>query len=718
MDRTQDCGSCDPGSIPGGSTFYFRSRLMLTLASPLAELKGVGKTIVSRLKKLGLDTVQDLIFYFPFRYDRFDHVSGISELREGQEAQIIGQVDLINNRRSARRKINLTEAIIQDDSGILKVIWFNQPFIAKNLKVGDFVSLAGRVSEQFGGLCLISPVYEKIPNQQEVSTQKLHNTKGIIPNYHLVEGLTSKQLRYLLRQVLPLAVELKDSLPTEIIQEYGLISLPAAIKKIHFPEDEAHLEEAKRRLGFEELFVWQLRAQLIKCQLKGRQAYKIPYNETATRQFVSSLPFSLTVGQKKSGWEILLDLEKSSPMSRLLQGDVGSGKTVVAALAVLNTKLSNTGKTLIMAPTEILAGQHFETFKKLFPENLKIALLTGGRKEANWQIGKIKAQDLASEADLIIGTHALISDKVSLAPVALAIVDEQQRFGVGQRKKLSNLNGPNNLCPHFLSLSATPIPRSLSLALYGDLDLSIIDELPAGRKTVLTKIVKEDQRENAYQFAKQELKKGRQMFVVCPLISPSDKLGSKSAKEEAEKLKEFFPDFKIALLHGKLKSTEKEKVMAEFLDKKTQILVSTAVIEVGIDIKNANLMLIEGSERFGLATLHQFRGRVGRGEEQAYCFLFTESSSTETVKRLEALVKHHSGRELAEEDLKLRGAGETYGSLQSGFPELKIASLFDYQQIKAAQTSAEKLIKLDPALKNWPKLKIKIGQIGDTVHLE
>ena len=691
---------------------------MLLLNSPLSDLKGVGKTTVTKLKKLGLLTVSDLIFYFPFRYNRFENAGSIADLQEGQEAQVLGYVDLINNRRSARRKMNLTEAIVQDDSGILKVIWFNQPYIAKNLQVGDLVSLAGRVSEQFGGLCLISPVYEKITNQQETSTQNLHNTKGIIPNYHLVEGLTSKQLRYLLKQVLPLAGELKDSLPTEIIQEYGLISLPAAIKKIHFPEDEAHLEEAKRRLGFEELFVWQLRAQLIKRQLKGRQAYKISYNETATRQFVSNLPFSLTAGQKKSGWEILLDLEKNIPMSRLLQGDVGSGKTIVTALAVLNTKLSNTGKTLIMAPTEIIASQHFETFKKLFPENLKIALLTSGRKEANWQLGKIKASEIASDADLIIGTHALISDKVSLAPVALAIVDEQQRFGVLQRKKLSSLNGLNNLCPHFLSLSATPIPRSLALALYGDLDLSIIDELPAGRKTVITKIAKENQRETVYQFARQELKKGRQMFVVCPLISPSDKLGSKSAKEEAEKLKEIFPDFKISLLHGKLKSSEKEKVMTEFLDQKTQILVSTAVIEVGIDIKNANLILIEGSERFGLATLHQFRGRVGRGEEQSYCFLFTESNNLETTKRLEALVKHHNGRELAEEDLKLRGAGETYGFLQSGFPELKIASLFDYQQIKAAQTSAEKLIKLDPELKNWPKLKTKIGQIEEGLHLE
>ncbi len=691
---------------------------MLTLASPLADLKGAGKTTVARLKKLGLDTVQDLIFYFPFRYDRFESVSEIGSLQDGQEVHLIGQIDLINNRRSAKRRMNLTEALIQDDSGILKVVWFNQPFITKNLQVGDFVSLAGRVSEQYGGLCLTSPAYEKIPGYESGDTANLRHTKGIVPTYHLVEGLTSKQLRYLISQVLPLASSLSDSLPLEIINEYGLIPLSAAIKKIHFPDDESHLEEAKRRLGFEELFVWQLRAQLIKRQLKGRHSWEIPFNQEATQNFVNHLPFKLTDGQKKSGWEILRDLEKPSPMSRLLQGDVGSGKTVVAALAILNTKLAGVGRTLLMAPTEILAGQHFETFQKLFPTGLKIALLTGGRKEANWLSGKLKPTEIASEADLIIGTHALISDKVSLAPVALAIVDEQQRFGVNQRKKLSDLNGSENNCPHFLSLSATPIPRSLALALYGDLDLSLINELPAGRKPVVTRVVKENKRETAYAFATQELKKGRQVFVVCPLISPSDKLGSKSAKEEAEKLKNTFPDFSIGLLHGKLKSVDKEKVMADFLAKKTQILVSTAVIEVGIDIKNANLMLIEGAERFGLATLHQFRGRVGRGEEQAYCFLFTDSSSGETAKRLEALVKHNNGQELAEEDLKLRGAGETYGSLQSGFPELKIASLFDYQQIKSAQVSAETTVAADPDLKRWPKLKEQIGKIEASVHLE
>ena len=683
---------------------------MINLASPLAELKGVGKTTITRLKKLGLDTVHDLIFYFPFRYDRFQNAGNIAKLQEGQEAQIVGQIDLISNRRSARRRMNLTEALVQDDSGLIKVIWFNQPYLTKNLKVGDFVSLAGRVSEQFGALCLVSPAYEKLFDYQENSSQKLHNTQGIIPNYHLVEGLTSKQLRFLIRQVIDLSKEVKDSLPEQIVTENKLIPLATALKNIHFPENENDLAEARRRLGFEELFIWQLRAQLIKKQLRGRQATKIPFQEEATKKFVASLPFTLTHDQKKSAWEILQDLEKPQPMSRLLQGDVGSGKTVVAAFAILNTKLAGKGKTLLMAPTEILATQHFETFQKLFAGfDFKISLLTAGRKKDN-----------LSESDLIIGTHALIFSKEILAPVALAIVDEQQRFGVKQRKKLADLNGPNNFTPHFLSLSATPIPRSLALALYGDLDLSIINELPPNRKKVITKIVSEEKRNDAYEFAAKEIKAGRQMFVVCPLIAASDKTGAKSAKEEAEKLKKVFPDCKIGLLHGKLKSQEKEKVMAEFLNKKIQILVSTSVIEVGIDIKNANLMIIEGAERFGLSTLHQFRGRIGRGAEQAYCFLFTSKDGTNgnTAKRLEVLVKHQNGRELAEEDLKLRGAGETYGLLQSGFPELKIATLFDYQQIKAAQASAEKLISVDPDLKNWPKLKNKVGEIEGEIHLE
>lgn len=695
---------------------------MINLASPLAELKGAGKTTITRLKKLGLDTVHDLIFYFPFRYDRFQNVSNIAQLQEGQEAQIVGQIDLISNRRSARRRMNITEALIQDDDGLIKALWFNQPYLTKNLKVGDFVSLAGRVSEQYGGLCLVSPAYEKLANYQEDSTQNLHNTQGIIPNYHLVEGLTSKQLRFLIRQVINLSGEVKDSLPPQIVAENKLIPLSTALKNIHFPENENDLAEARRRLGFEELFVWQLRAQLIKRQLQGRTAKKIPFREEATKKFVASLPFVLTADQKKSAWEILQDLEKAQPMSRLLQGDVGSGKTVVAAFAILNTKLADAGKTLLMAPTEILAAQHFETFKKLFAGlDFKISLLTAGRKEANWQSGKIKTAEIATASDLIIGTHALIFSKEILAPVALAIVDEQQRFGVKQRKKLADLNGENNFVPHFLSLSATPIPRSLALALYGDLDLSLINQLPPNRKSAITKIVPEAKRAAAYEFAAKEIKAGRQMFVVCPLISASDKTGAKSAKEEAEKLKEIFPEYKIGLLHGKLKSQDKEKVMAEFLNKKIQILVSTSVIEVGIDIKNANLMIIEGAERFGLSTLHQFRGRIGRGDDQAYCFLFTSQdggSNNNTLKRLEVLVKHQNGRELAEEDLKLRGAGETYGLLQSGFPELKIATLFDYQQIKAAQVSAEKLITTDPDLKNWPKLKSKVGEIEGEVHLE
>lgn len=722
MDRTQVCGTCNPGSIPGGSTLYYLFRPMITLASPLTDLKGVGKTTITRLKKLGLNSVHDLLFYFPFRYNRFENAGLIKNLQEGQEVQIVGQIDLISNRRSARRRMNLTEALIQDDSGVLKIIWFNQPYIAKALKAGDYISVAGKVKEQFGGLCLVSPAYEKLNNYQESSTQKLHNTQGIIPNYHLVEGLTSKQLRALISQIINLAKLAEDSLPKEIAEQHRLMSLAQAIRNIHFPDNENDLEEARRRLGFEELFIWQLRAQLIKNQLKGRLAYKINFKEKETREFVNSLPYSLTGDQKKSAWEILLDLDKEQPMSRLLQGDVGSGKTIVAAMAFLNTKLANKGKTILMAPTEILAAQHFETFKKLFADrDINISLLTAGRKEANWQEGKVKSSEIASKSDLIIGTHALIYSKEKIAPVALAIIDEQQRFGVKQRKKLADLNGENNPTPHFLSLSATPIPRSLALALYGDLSLSLINEMPPGRKTVLTKIIPEQVRQDVYDFANKEISSGKQMFVVCPLISASDKTGAKSAKEEMEKLKNIFPNFQIGLLHGKLKSKEKENVMTEFLEKKIQILVSTSVIEVGIDIKNANIMIIEGAERFGLSTLHQFRGRVGRGNDQAFCFLFTSNEdgpALETCKRLEALVKYHDGLNLAEEDLKTRGAGETYGFLQSGFPELKIASLFDYQQIKTAQNSAEKLLNSDPELKLWPKIREKVGEIEEKIHLE
>jgi ATP-dependent DNA helicase RecG len=438
---------------------------------------------------------------------------------------------------------------------------------------------------------------------------------------------------------------------------------------------------------------------------------------------VAALPFTLTSDQKKVSWQILLDLEKSLPANRLIEGDVGSGKTIVAAIALYNTVL-NSFQAVLMAPTEILARQHFATLSELLlPKGVKIALLTSsekklivGRKEIT-DAKEVLNQIKKGEVDLIIGTHALIQDEVSYGNLGLVIIDEQHRFGVEQRKMLKEKNN-NGLTPHFISMTATPIPRSLALILYGELDLSLIKEMPKGRKKIITKIVQENNRFKAYEFIRQEIKCGRQVFVICPLIDPSDKLGVKSVKEEFKRLdKDIFPDLAIGLLHGKLKAKEKENIMADFKNNKIKILVSTSVIEVGIDMPNATIMMIEGAERFGLAQLHQFRGRVGRGEEQSYCFLFAENFSPKTKERLESLVKSNDGFALAEYDLSFRGPGEVFGTRQSGLPEFKIADLTDLDLINLTKIQAREFLEHND-IADFPQILAQIKQNKIIDHLE
>jgi len=603
----------------------------------------------------------------------------------------------------------LTEALISDESDTIKIIWFNQPFLTRTLKVGDRISLAGRVSENHGQLAMISPLYEK------VYSEDLIHTKGLVPNYHLTADLSQKQIRSLIKQVILFAKNVPDWLPSEIKKRLALLDLSAAIQKIHFPKNTNDVILAQKRLGFTELFLRQLKAQLIKRQLRSRRAPLIKFQKQATQDFVGSLPFTLTDAQKKAAWEILQDLEKTAPMSRLLEGDVGSGKTLVAVMAILNVAL-NKKQSALMVPTEILAEQHFKSLQKLLKNyNFQIELLTHSHKPKNIE-----------RADIIIGTQALIQETVKFNNLALVIVDEQHRFGVKQRQKLLDFNADNKKSgqetPHFLSMTATPIPRSLALAIYGDLDISLIDKMPANRKKIITKLITEEKRPAAYNFIRTQINNGHQAFVVCPLIDESDKLGVKSVKKEHERLdKEIFPELKVGLLHGKLKAKEKEAIMADFVAGKIQILVSTSVIEVGVDVPNATLMIIEGAERFGLATLHQFRGRVGRSNYQSYCFLFPSSeelSNEKTITRLEAMTKYSDGFSLAKIDLKLRGAGEIYGFYQSGFPELQIASLFDFDNIKKAQAEASALVTSDPDLKKYPLLKSKLGEWEDKIHLE
>jgi len=715
---------------------------MLTLETDIVKINRVGEATAKKLKKLGIANVRDLLFYFPFRYDDFTRLTPIDKLQSGLAANVVGQIELIQNKRSWKRRMNITEALITDGTETLKIIWFNQPFIARTLKVGDKISLAGKVEDDYGSFVMKSPVYEKIPLAPFIKggNNAIH-TQGLVPNYHLTANLTHKQVRFLIKQVIGLAGQVLDWLPMGTRQNVKLLDLPQAINKIHFPKNNSDIKKAHERLAFDELFLIQLQSQLVKKSLSLSVAPAIEFHEPETKKFVDSLPFKLTDAQRKAAWEILRDLANAKPMSRLLEGDVGSGKTIVALIAMLNVALSGK-QAVLMVPTEILAKQHYETICRLLENfNVKVGLVTRSQKMQNYELlitnyelkakvknNKIDSQYIIDSSDIIIGTQALIQEDIKFNNLALAIIDEQHRFGVQQRKLLLEKTSPqpsplkgegDKLTPHLLSMTATPIPRSLALALYGDLDLSLINQMPKDRKKIITKIVPENKRAAAYEFIRAQIGAGRQVFVICPLIDLSDKLGVKSVEAEYQKLaKIVFPELAIGKLHGKMKAAEKEKIMSEFLAGKIKILVATSVVEVGVDVPNASVMMIEGADRFGLAQSHQFRGRVGRSSHQSYCFLFTDNQSAPTLKRLEALVDCASGFELAKLDLKFRGPGEFYGTAQKGFPELKMASLFDYTLMKQARDQAVKLIAEDAGLGKWPALKEKLGEWEKLVHLE
>lgn len=867
---------------------------MNDLKTPVLRLGQFGASLAKRLKKLRIETLEDLIFYFPFRHDDFSNLMPISKVASDSTATIKGKIDLISNRRSwAKRKI-LTEALVSDDSGSIKVIWFNQPFLTRVLKPGDRVFLSGRIEYDRHLLQFVNPVYEVMKGEEAAGI----HTARIVPIYPLTSAITQKQIRALVKISLNSVKLIKDWLPKEIKDKWRLMDLSTALLQIHFPNSKEMLELARHRLKFDELFLFQLQTRKLRQELDASPAVKIPFKQKEIKKFVDSLPFVLTKAQKVAAWEVIKDLDRGRPMNRLVEGDVGSGKTLVATIAALHTVLDG-HKAVFMAPTEILARQHFGTISRVLKGwPISVGLLTRNESKIIDDLGvrnftKTEMIEKISKGDIqiMVGTHALIQEKVKFRDLALLIVDEQHRFGVEQRAKLltRTRRGPNAdltltntqtikeqinicgetdnfkllyeeitykmrgaaftvkkniglghkeviyqralaeefykiglnfekekiidiiyndkkigiyrpdfvvenkviveikalpfvggieekqlwsylkgskyglallinfggsdilikrvvyeaarsknksellqsapslisavsvqsaLCPHLLSMTATPIPRTLALAFYGDLDLSIIDEMPAGRKKIITKIIETPQKMETYKFVREEIKAGRQAFVVCPLIDPSDKIEVQSVQEEYQKLSQkIFPEFKIGFLHGKLKPDDKEKIMKDFLDNKINILVSTSVIEVGIDVPNATVMMIEGAERFGLAQLHQFRGRVGRGDCQSYCFLFTENSNIKTRARLEALVLSNNGFELAEKDLELRGPGEVYGLKQSGVPSLKIATLSDRAIIKEAKNAVDDIIKLSGDLKEYPDLQARLENL-DSIHLE
>jgi len=694
--------------------------LNFDLNTPVSSITRVGKTTAGKLKKLGIETVKDLIFYYPFRWQDFSVVSEIAKLEATDAATIKGKIQLINNRRSFAKRKNLTEALIADQSGSIKVIWFNQPYLIKVLQPGDEVYLSGKVDFDRYNLQFVNPVYEK------AGGETIH-TARLVPIYSLTGNLTQKQIRFLISVVLPAIDLIDDWLPPAISKKLNLPDQKFALRQIHFPQNQKTLAEASRRLKFEELFLFQLRIFLSKQEISATPAEPVKFHEEETKKFVDSLPFKLTNDQRRAAWQIISDLGQSRPMNRLLEGEVGSGKTLVALLAMFNAALDGK-QAVLMAPTEILAGQHYNNICRFLGKTkIKTALLTRSQQILNQKkAGKIEVfkKIKSGGVKIIIGTHALIQQDVKFADLGLVVIDEQHRFGVRQRQLLkqksdsgSDRSRPVATLPHLLSMTATPIPRSLALSLYGDLDISVIYELPEERKKIITKIVEPRNRPAAYDFVRGEIKDGRQTFVICPLIDLSDKLGVKAVTAEYEKLKDqVFPDLKIAMLHGKLKAAAKEEIMADFLAKKYDILVATSVVEVGVDVANASVMLIEGAERFGLSQLHQFRGRVGRSIFQSYCLVFTDSQSEKISRRLGVLVSAKDGFELAEYDLKFRGPGEIYGTSQSGFPEFKIARLTDYQIIAEAKEAAQAVIS--EGLDKYPVLKQKMDQAGENIHLE
>lgn len=672
----------------------------MQLSTLIENLPKTAPRTIQRLRTIGIKTYGDLIQYYPFRYNDFSIISSIERIQPGETVTVRGVVETIQTI-STRKRITIQKAILRDESGVIELIWYNQPYLIQILSKNTYVSASGLI-ESFTKTKIMKPMEYEVLDSLHSDTK---HTGRIVPIYPSIYGLSTKTIRekiyYLLDIMNKNSHESLEYIPSEILNKYSLMDLEQAITTIHKPTKLKHIDFAKRRLGFDELFIRILSSRLIKKRWSQEQITSpININNTTNieiKNFIKNLPFVLTVSQDRVIKEILRDLQKKHSMNRFLQGDVGSGKTVVAAIAAYAVYL-NGKQTLIMAPTEILAQQHFATITALTQNyKLKVALQTGSHKD-------IVSTKSASAYDIIIGTHALNSAKYDYRDVALVIVDEQHRFGVKQRALLKE----KGINPHLLSMTATPIPRTVSLTLYSELDLSIINELPKGRKIIKTYVIPPEKRNDGYRWIAKQIKEQEiQTYIICPLIDSSENESMstvKAAKDEFEQLKKnIFPTFKIALLHGKMKTKEKEKIMKQFNNHQFDILVSTSVVEVGVDIPNATIMLIEGAERYGLAQLHQLRGRVGRAQKQSYCLLYTSTNSG-NISRLKFFAKTHSGFKLSEFDLKIRGPGEIYGTRQHGYSDLKIADLTDTKLVLEAKEAVNQFFSKF-SLMETPKLK-------------
>jgi ATP-dependent DNA helicase RecG len=675
-------------------------------SSKIEDISGVGETVAKKLGILGIKTIGDLIDFYPRRYEDYSRVSDISKLRDGQNVTIKAKITSIKGRY-ARRGLHVTEAMASDATSSARVVWFNQPYREKNTKIGKEYFISGPFELSAGRRAIMNPSMELV-SDFPLSTAR------IVPVYRETKGLKSNRIRQIIGGIRSEIKNLPETLPHFVRSQSRLVTRPEAILNIHFPRSSKELDEAKRRVGFEEIFILSLASLLNKSKNQKDKGLKVKFDEKIAKRFVRELPYDLTGDQRKTIWQIYKDMQNDTPANRLVEGDVGSGKTVVAAMAAVMA-LSQNLQVALMAPTEILARQHAENLREMLRTNGladEVILLVGSMKPS--QKKNAHASIKKGKAKMIIGTHALISEKVDMHKLGLVVVDEQHRFGVDQRKALQKKAGH---MPHVLSMTATPIPRSLALTLYGELDISVIAQMPPGRKSPITKTVSPNSKKQLYAKIDKELDAGRQMFVVCPLISESDVLGFLSAEEVYKDLSSrHFKHRKIGLLHGKMKPEDKESTMGKFASGELDILVSTTVIEVGIHVPNASVMLIEGVERFGLAQIHQLRGRVGRSGHQGYCYLLTSDSKAPS-QRIRALEYTTDGFKLAELDLQLRGPGAIYGAAQHGQLDLRMANLSDTKLIAAARNAAQGFIESEEKLSDYPQLDKAVSESRSVTNL-
>ena len=678
----------------------------LDFDAPVNSIKGIGEKKTSALTRMGISSIRDLLYTFPRRHDDYSKLKPIGSLWFGEEVTVIGTIDSVSTRSVRSGKMKLVEAVISDKSGALKVTWFNQPWLEGQLSRAKHVVLSGEIEQYLGRLTMNNPEWEPLSKEQ------LH-TNRIVPVYPLTKDITQKWLRGVLHDtVQKYGPSIDDPLPDKIRSSTSLPVLSDAIREIHFPDSDQSLRKAKQRLAFDEIFLLQMGVLKQKKQWENRPGQVFDSPDVWINSRLEQLPFQLTKAQITALTQVREDLHSGHPMNRLLQGDVGSGKTVIAALAALIV-IRQGAQAAFMAPTSILAEQHFQSLKKLLgvdPDEVKeneISLLIGSTPED--QKEQIRKKLSQGEIKLVIGTHALLQEPVEFQNLQLAIVDEQQRFGVEQRGTLRQKG--NN--PHLLVMTATPIPRSLALTTFGDLELSVIDELPPGRLPVETHVLYPREIERAYSLVRRQADNGNQAFIIYPLVEESDKSDEKAAVEEFDRLqKEIFSTYTLGLLHGQMRPDEKESVMTLFRDQEIQILVSTSVVEVGVDIPGATVMLVEGAHRFGLAQLHQFRGRVGRSDQKSYCILIPGSAEEVENQRLEAMVETNDGFVLAEKDLEIRGPGQFLGTRQSGYTELKLASITDLKLVEQARQHASDLFRQDPDLsqEKHQKLALAVNQ--------